>query len=73
MLLFLGLRLQEKRGSSEPVVLITWSDKNQEFHCHIDDSETKMADGYDLNMEFLIKEAQKNGWLEIDKVYDVEP
>lgn len=59
---FIGLRLSEKLGSSEPVSAITWSHEQQEFHCHIDSQEVEMDDGYDLDLEFLIEQAKDNGW-----------
>jgi len=68
---FVGLRLQEKLGASEPVSSITWSDEKQEFHCHIDVYEVEMNDGYDLDLDFLIENAKDNGWEGISKVHEI--
>jgi hypothetical protein len=68
---FLGMRLEEKLGLSEPIVSISWSNEEQEFYCHIDSSEIEMDDGFDLDMDFLIDQARKNKWLKIGNVHEV--
>ncbi len=67
---FIGLRLAEGEGVTEPVVSVVWSAVDQEFHCHIDSSEVEMDDGYDLDMTFLIDRAKANGWEGAGRIYD---
>lgn len=67
---FIGLRLAESEGVTEPVVSVVWSAVDQEFRCHIDSSEVEMDDGYDLDMTFLIDQAKANGWEGAGRIYD---
>ena len=67
---FIGLRLAESEGITEPVVSVVWSASDQEFRCHIDSSEVEMADGYDLDMTFLIDQAKANGWEGAGRIHD---
>jgi len=68
---FIGLRLQESYGASQPVVSISWNDDKKTFHCHIEDQGTEMDDGYDLNLDFLVKTAKKNGWSGFNETYEI--
>jgi hypothetical protein len=67
---FIGLRLAESEGVTEAVESVVWSAIDQEFRCHINSSEVEMADGYDLDMAFLIDQAKANGWEGTGRVYD---
>lgn len=67
---FIGLRLAERESVTDPVLSVVWSAVDQEFRCHIDSSEVEMADGYDLDMAFLIDQAKANGWVGSGRVYD---
>ncbi|GIU42300.1 hypothetical protein TUM4438_08540 [Shewanella sairae] len=68
---FIGLRLSENLGSSEPVSSIAWCQESSEFNCHIDSREVEMDDGFDLDLEYLIEEALDNGWIGKSKIYEV--
>lgn len=68
---FIGLRLSEKFGSSEPVSSITWSHEQQEFQCHIEAREVFMNDEDYLDLKFLIEQAKDNGWEGKGKIHEI--
>lgn len=68
---FIGLRLQEKM-SNDPITDVSWSNEHQEFTCHIKRYEEIMDDGSMLDMEFLVDLAKQDGWLGLNRTYDIE-
>jgi hypothetical protein len=68
---FVGLRLVEPSGNSEPVVSVAWSDESQSFHCHIDAIQAQMPSGCELDLDYMIESARDNGWEGAAKIYQL--
>lgn len=68
---FVGLRLMERHGPSQPIVSVAWSDNDQMFFCHVEDREVETGDLYNLDLKFLVETAKRNGWSEFGSPYDV--
>ncbi|QSX36949.1 hypothetical protein [Shewanella sedimentimangrovi] len=68
---FIGLRLAQANGASEPVVSVAWDEVSQSFQCHIDAHEAEMPAACRLGLDYLVQAAKDNGWQGAGKIYEL--
>ena len=69
---FEGLVLKNQNWSTKPIERITFDVNSQSFHCITEDREHECDDFTLLDMEFLISEAKRDGWLGFENIYEID-
>ena len=64
-----GLEITEEWSHTFTIKSVTWSIDEQCFHCYVEDQED-LDDAW-INIEFLVDEARKFGWVGFDKVMKI--
>ena len=68
---FVGLELRESRnGYTQPINRVVYYPEDKEFKCYIVQDERICEDHSVLDLLFYIKQAKRNGWAEIEEVFD---
>jgi len=67
---FEGLEINGDRWGTKPIKSISYSIKDESFHCITEDKEFETDDFDFVDMDFLIKEAKKDGWQGFEKIYE---
>jgi hypothetical protein len=67
---FIGLEFREHRtGYTPPINRVVYFSEDNSFHCYLEQFE-RVVDGTILDLDFYIKIAKRNGWLDIDQIFE---